>query len=106
MYLGVLSVSSLLAHAGLQSVSRFVHMLTGQVIATDDVGVFVVDASMQDDRTVDATERYCDAAVDVRDGPSEERQFRTRGPGPRSSPWEPISETGREIGNDTLNSQR
>lgn len=105
VYVGVFSVSSLLAHADLRSVSRFVHMLTGRVIATDDVGVFVVDASMQDDRTVDAIERYCDASVDVRDGPSEERQFRTRGPGPKSSSWKPISEDGRGIGTDTLNSQ-
>lgn len=103
--LGVFSVASLLAHADLQSVSRFVHMLTGRVITTDDVGVFVVDASMQDDRTVDAIERYCDVSVDVRDDASEGRQFRTRGPGPRSSSWAPISEDCQAIGNDNLNSQ-
>mgnify|MGYP000061751292 CR=1 FL=1 len=78
---GVFSVSSLLAHADLRAVSRFVHMLTGRVIATGDLGVFVVDEAMQDDRTVDAIERFCDGAIDVRDGTDGTFEARVRGLG-------------------------
>jgi hypothetical protein len=90
VYLAVFSVSSLLAHADLQSVSWFLYMLTGRITAAGEVGVFVVDASMQDDRTVDAIEWYCDGSVEVRHRVSEGRQFRTRGLGIRSTPWTPV----------------
>lgn len=84
---GVFSVSSLLAHADLQDVSRFVHMLTGRVIATEDLGVFVVDKSMQDDTTVDAIEQYCDGTIDVRDGADGEFEVRVRGFDTDSKSW-------------------
>lgn len=85
--LGVFSVSSLLAHSDLRSASRFVHMLTGRIIATDDLGVFVVDSSMQDDRTVDAIEQYCDVTVDVREAVDGEFEVRVRGFASESTSW-------------------
>lgn len=91
---GVFSISSLLAHTDLRTVSRFVHMLTGRIIATGDLGVFVVDGSMQDDRTVDAIERYCDGTIDVRetqsDGVDSAFDIRTRGFDDEMS-WTPFS---------------
>jgi len=98
---GVFSISSLLAHTDLRTVSRFVHMLTGRIIATGDFGVFVLDDAMEDDRTVDAIERYCDGTVDVREtenADGSEFDVRTRGltdepswtsfsPGECDRPW-------------------
>lgn len=101
--IGVFSISSLLAHTDLQSVSRFVHMLTGRVIATNDAGVFVVDASMQDNQTIDAIEKYCDGSVDVRDEASGGRQFRTRGLGTRQPSWTAIPADDTASGNDAIN---
>ncbi|WP_276259706.1 DUF7504 family protein [Haloglomus litoreum] len=66
--IGLLSLSSLLAHASLREVSRFVHMLTGRIIATDDLGVFAVDASLTDERTVETLSHFCDRHVQVRNG--------------------------------------
>jgi len=98
--LGVFSVSSLLAHADLQDVSRFVHMLTGRVIATEDLGVFVVDEAMQDDRTVDAIERFCDGTIDVRDGTDGTFEARVRGFDPdveaESGAWRSVSAGERD----------
>ncbi len=91
--IGAFSVSSLLAHADLESVSRFVHMLTGRVVATGDLGVFVVDSSMQDDRTVDAIEGYCDVSIDVRE---EDGEFEVRVRGPDSAPWTPFATDERD----------
>lgn len=87
--LGMFSVTSLLAHADLRRVSRFVHMLTGRVIATDDLGIFLVDGSMQDDQTVDAIEQYCDATIDVRSSDSG-LERRVRGLLDEDSSWMPI----------------
>lgn len=93
--LGVFSLSSLLAHSDLQSVSRFVHMLTGRVIATDDLGVFVVDETMQDDRTVDAIEQYCDGTIDVREADGE-FEVRVRGLATESGTWTQVEPEPRD----------
>lgn len=69
--LGVFSVSSLLAHANVRAVSRFVHMLTGRVIATGDLGIFLVDESTVDDRAVETIEQFVDGRIEVRDVDSE-----------------------------------
>lgn len=89
--LGVFSVSSLLAHADLRDVSRFVHMLTGRVIATRDLGVFLVDGTMEADTTVDAIEQYCDATIDVRDGETSEFEARIRGITTDSAGWTSVT---------------
>lgn len=85
--LGVFSVSSLLAHSDLRDVSRFVHMLTGRIIATQDLGVFVVDETMQEDTTVDAIEQYCDGTIDVRDGDDGAFEVRVRGFDAEPASW-------------------
>ncbi len=64
--IGVVSVSTLLLHADLPDVARFVHMLTGRVVATGDLGVFVVDSSAGDPRANETLERFCDRRVTVR----------------------------------------
>lgn len=64
--IGLLSLSPLLAHASLREVSRFVHMLTGRIIATGDLGVFVVDSSREDARTVETMSHFCDRHIRVR----------------------------------------
>lgn len=63
---GVVSVSTLLLHADLSDVARFVHTLTGRVVATGDLGVFVVDSSAGDPRANETLERFCDRRVTVR----------------------------------------
>jgi hypothetical protein len=65
---GLFSLSALLAHAPLREVSRFVHMLTGRVIATDDLGVFVVDAAREPPETVETMSHFCDRHIRVRRG--------------------------------------
>lgn len=65
--IGVFSLSSLLAHAPVRDVSRFLHMLTGRIIATDDLGVFVIDSTTRDARIVETMSRFCDGHVEVRD---------------------------------------
>ncbi|WP_425433260.1 DUF7504 family protein [Haloarcula nitratireducens] len=81
------SVSALIAHAELEAVSRFIHMFSGRVIATDDLGVFVLDSSMQDDLTVDVIEQYCDGAIGVQMTDDDNTVIRARGLGIDSPSW-------------------
>lgn len=66
--IGVFSLSSMLVHAPQREVSRFVHMLSGRVIATDDLGVFLVDSTAADERVVDAVAGFCEGRIEVREG--------------------------------------
>lgn len=87
--IGLFSLSSMLAHAQLRDVSRFVHMLTGRIIATDDLGVFVVDSTAQDARTVDAMSQFCDGHVEVREG-EDGLDIRVAGLDDHPAEWAPV----------------
>lgn len=88
--IGVFSVSSLLEHADLQTVSRFVHMLTGRTIATGDLGVFHIDSSLHPDVTVDTFEHFCDLHVEVRRTEEGDVELRTGGPTTETSEWQTV----------------
>lgn len=79
MRIGVFSLSTLLAHSTLRDVSRFLHVLTGRIIATEDLGVFLVDSTAQDDRTVETLGRFCDGRVEVRGTPDGGLETRVTG---------------------------
>jgi hypothetical protein len=64
--IGLFSVSAMLAHADLRTVSRFIHMLTGRIIATGDLGVFYIDSSLDGDVSVEVIEHFCERTVEVR----------------------------------------
>lgn len=73
---GLYSLSTLLMYAEFQTVSRFVHTVSGRIAATDGLGVFLVDPATQDEKVVSTMTQLCDARVDVRardDGASELR---------------------------------
>lgn len=94
--IGLFSLSSLLTHAPLRDVSRFLHMLTGRIIATDDLGVFVIDSTTQDPRTVETMSRFCDGHVEVRDA-DEGLELRVTGLDDQPATWSPVDydvETG------------
>lgn len=84
--IGVFSVSALLAHAPLRTVSRFVHTLTGRIVATGDLGVFYVDSS-RDDVAVEVIERFCDRTVEVRQSADGAVELRTARLGSEMGEW-------------------
>lgn len=91
--IGVFSLSSMLVHAPQRAVSRFVHMLSGRVIATDDLGVFLVDSTATDDRVVDAVAGFCDARIEVRaaDGGEDAFEASVEGLEAHDGAWEPFT---------------
>ena len=88
--MGVSSISSLLLHAPFQDVSRFIHMLTGRVIATDDLGVYLADESALEETALDSLSAFCDGCVDVRNGDETSFEFRIRGLDSHSEDWRPL----------------
>lgn len=86
---GLVSLSALLAHGSFREVSRFFHMLTGRVIATDDLGVFLLDSTVEDRETVETMRHYCDAHLQVRaeDGALE---LRATGLDAELETWSPV----------------
>lgn len=61
------SLSALLPYANLQSVFKFMHVLTGQVRDADALGVHVVEASAHEDQELQTLEQLLDGTVTVDD---------------------------------------
>lgn len=62
------TVASLLQYSDLERVFRFLHGLTGQVMAADALMHVHLDISSHDDRTLNSLTTLFDAVVDVTDG--------------------------------------
>lgn len=88
--IGLFSVSSMLVHANLRAVSRFVHMLTGRVIATGDLGVFLLDEDAVDDRAADALVQFFDGRVEVRADGEDDFELRVEGLDEQVPTWTPV----------------
>lgn len=59
------SLSTLLMYADLQTVFRFVHVLTGRTASADALGVYVVDSTAHDDRAMSTLDQLFDGVVHV-----------------------------------------
>lgn len=58
------SISTLLAHAELETVFRFLHVFTGRVRSSDAVGLYVVDPTSQDAQTMATLEQLFDDVIE------------------------------------------
>jgi hypothetical protein len=83
---GIVSVSTLLSYGDLKTVGRFVHTLVGRIDAVDGIGVFFVDPTMHDDRTVSTLTQFCTGRVDVREV-DDGAELRVRGLPGQSREW-------------------
>jgi len=63
------SVSTLLMYSDLRTVFRFLHVFTGRVASADAFGIYVVDASAHDDRTLSTLEQLFDGVLVVEEAP-------------------------------------
>jgi KaiC/GvpD/RAD55 family RecA-like ATPase len=88
--LGVFSISSLLLHSPFQEVSRFIHMLTGRIIATNDLGVFLLDETALEPAAVESLAAFCDGQIDVRRGERTPYELRVVGLEGHDEDWRPL----------------
>lgn len=89
--IGVLSLSTILRYAGLDSVFNFVHVLTGRIEAAGYLGVFTLAPSGHDVETVETIRAQFDGVVELRDAEDGRREARTLGFG-GSREWAPFGE--------------
>jgi KaiC/GvpD/RAD55 family RecA-like ATPase len=72
--IAVHSLSTLLMYSDLQTVFRFLHVFTGRVQSVDGLGLFAIDDSAHDERTMNTLKQLFDGIVRTReDGPPEIR---------------------------------
>jgi KaiC/GvpD/RAD55 family RecA-like ATPase len=61
------SLSTLLMYAELETVFRFLHVLTGRIGSIDAVGVFAVDPTTHDESTVNTLKQLFDGMIELRE---------------------------------------
>ncbi|WP_255169672.1 RAD55 family ATPase [Natrononativus amylolyticus] len=76
------SISTLLMYADLQAVFRFLHVFTGRVQSANGLGVYVIDSTSHDDRTMNTLTQLFDAIVEVEAGSETKPTIRTAGRSP------------------------
>lgn len=61
------SLSTLLMYSNLQTVFRFLHVFTGRIQSADALGLYVIDSTAHDSKTMSTVKQLFDAVVEVRD---------------------------------------
>lgn len=87
---GLYSISTLLMYADFQTVSRFIHTVSGRIAATNGLGVFLIDPATQDEKVVSTMTQLCDAKVDVRERDDGGSELRVRGLRDQPRDWTPF----------------
>lgn len=62
------SLSTLLMYVDVQTVFRFLHVFTGRIQSADALGVFVIDSTAHDERTMNILKQLFDVIVTVEEG--------------------------------------
>lgn len=65
--MGFHSLSTLLMYVELETVFRFVHVLSGRVDGIDGLGVFAIDPTTHEESTVNTLKQLFDGMIEVRD---------------------------------------
>lgn len=80
------SLSILLLYTNAQTITRFVHSITGRVSTADGFGIFVLDPSMHDERVVYTLEHLCEGRIEIQRG-GQRGQLRVKGLPDQSTEW-------------------
>ena len=83
------SLSTLLMYAELETVFRFLHVLTGRVDSIDGLGVFAIDPSTHEESTVNTLKQLFDGMIELREG-SGGREIRIVGVEDAPTEWAPL----------------
>jgi KaiC/GvpD/RAD55 family RecA-like ATPase len=62
------SLSTLLMYSDLQTVFRFLHVFTGRIQSVDGLGLFCIDSTAHDDRTMNTLKQLFDGIVTTEEG--------------------------------------
>jgi len=87
------SLSTLLMYSNLQTVFRFLHVFTGRIQSADALGVFIIDATAHDRKTMSTLKQLFDGQFEIREHGAEGHQFRISGLRDVSQEWQPLDLT-------------
>lgn len=90
---GIVTISTLLSFADLQTVSRFVHTFVGRLDSVDGLGVVLIDPSTHDERTVSTLSQFCSGRIEVREG-DDAPELRARGLADQPREWQQFDPAG------------
>jgi KaiC/GvpD/RAD55 family RecA-like ATPase len=89
---GLLSLSSLAMYVDLRTLFQFVQTLSGRIDSADGLGVFTLDPTTHDTKTVNTLSQAADGRIEVREpeGVEGDGELRVRGLPDQPSGWQPF----------------
>lgn len=88
---GVFTISTLVEQTDLRPTIRFLQTAAGRIDGTAGLGLFVLDPSVHDGRTVSTLQEVCDGWIEVRAAPDGTDELRIRGLSNQPEGWTPFS---------------
>ncbi len=83
------SLSTLLMYSNLQTVFRFLHVFTGRVQSAEALGLFIIDSTAHDGKTMSTLRQLFDGEIEVREADGNESEIRLKGVGSTFG-WQPL----------------
>jgi KaiC/GvpD/RAD55 family RecA-like ATPase len=84
--LHIVSLSTFLMYSNIQTVFKFLHILTGRIKMADAIGIYVIDSEMHDLQTITAIKLLCDCMIEVK-SENDKNFIRTVGILSEPTPW-------------------
>ena len=73
-------------YSNVQTVFRFLHVLTSRIKAAKGLGIFVIDSGMHDEKTIVTLKQLCDGIIEIKS--ENDRNFiRITGISPKATQW-------------------
>jgi hypothetical protein len=84
--LHIISISTLLMYSNIQTVFRFLHVLTGRIKMANALGIYVMETGMHDPQVITAIKLLCDGMIEVKTE-NDKNFIRTVGIISEPTPW-------------------
>lgn len=87
--IGFHSLSTLLMYSDIETVFRFLHVLTGRIDDADGVGLFTIDPTTHEEGTVNTLKQLFDGAIELRSTEDGDTEMQFRGIDDAPGGWQP-----------------
>jgi hypothetical protein len=87
----LISLSSLSMYVDMRDLYRFAQTLSGRIDSADGLGVFAIDPSTHEQKTVNTLSQVADGRIDVRESDAADGELRVRGLPGQPDGWQPFS---------------
>jgi KaiC/GvpD/RAD55 family RecA-like ATPase len=88
---GLLTVSSLAMYVDLRKLFQFIQTLSARIDSADGIGVFAIDPTTHDTRTINTLSQVADGRIEVREADDADGELRVRGLAGQPDDWQPFT---------------